>query len=119
SKRYIMDGAFIEGTNEEYEFMSTPDNYKQAVLSMNSLRVPLFLKYILLKDKEQKPRLYIGIGPYVEYFFRTQQRYKIADENFKENIRLHRKFQTGISTELSAYRKNRSGVSIHIGAQYQ
>jgi hypothetical protein len=119
SRRYIMDGQFIKGNNQKYQFINTPPDYKQSVLSMNSVRLPIFLKYVLVQDKEQQPRIYIGIGPYAEYFFRTQQRYKIGDKNFKENIHLDKKLQGGLSAELSSYRKNKSGVSLHVGVQYQ
>lgn len=86
---------------------------------MNSVRLPLFVKYGFYKGEESLPRMTIGLAPYVEYFFFTQQQYKITTTKFKEKVQLDNPVQGGIAMEISAYRKHKKGVSIPMGGQYQ
>lgn len=123
--RYIMDGIFTKSPTNSYSFDVTPINYKQSVLTMYSFKVPVFLRYTILRDesKYSMPLVSIGLGPYGEYLFSAQQKYKIGIENFKEKAPIQNKFQYGIAMDLGIYgkaiKKNFSNLSFHFGIHYQ
>lgn len=122
--KIIMDGIFSKQATNSYEFVVTPPDYKQSLLQMYEIKIPVILKYGFMKDKDGDPFAFIGVGPYANYIAFAQQRYKIGDQNFKEKAPIQNRFQFGFSAELSLYgnglfSKSKNPVSLHVGALYQ
>ncbi|MFT4061977.1 MAG: outer membrane beta-barrel protein [Edaphocola sp.] len=120
--RYIMDGMFSNSNG--YEFSGTPSNFKQNELNFYSFRLPVLLKYSLLRaDDSNNPLVTVGVGPYVEYVFASNQKYKADNQLHKNSIAIQNPVQYGLGFDMGIYGNklsNRWGkLSLHTGIQYQ
>ncbi|MFT4062815.1 MAG: outer membrane beta-barrel protein [Edaphocola sp.] len=120
---YIMDGMFANGNG--YEFSGTPSNFKQNELNFYSFRLPVLLKYSLLKSEgANAPLVTLGVGPYVEYVFASNQKYKADNQIHKNSISIQNPVQYGLGFDMGIYGNKLSDrrwgkLSMHTGIQYQ